>query len=157
MTRNQLYLDCDGVLADFDKRALEIIGVNPREYKEKHGRQTYWDKLYEVENFFLELEPMAEAFELVESVKHLKPIILTGCPRGYWALAQKYAWKDKHFPDLPIIACRSADKHKFCRPGDVLIDDWPKYRKLWEDADGIFILHTSNAESLKELKTIGML
>ena len=151
---NQLYLDCDGVLADFDKRALEIMGVNPRDYEGQHGAQTFWDKLYETENFFRDLDPMPEAHELVESVRHLNPIILTGCPRGYWALAQKHEWKDKHFPDLPMICTRSADKRKFCRPGDILSGDWPKYKHVWEKAGGIFILHKSVSESLKELQSL---
>ena len=34
------------------------------------------------------------------------------------------------------------------QPGDILIDDWPKYKHLWEEAGGIFILHTSAAQSI---------
>src|SRR3546814_16326249 len=34
----QLYLDCDGVLADFDRGATELLGMQPRAYEKRHGR-----------------------------------------------------------------------------------------------------------------------
>src|SRR3546814_13495760 len=33
----QLYLDCDGVLADFDRGATELLGMPPRAYAKRHG------------------------------------------------------------------------------------------------------------------------
>lgn len=39
----QLYLDCDGVLADFDRAATELLGMPPRVY-EKRRRQAALDR-----------------------------------------------------------------------------------------------------------------
>jgi hypothetical protein len=33
----QLYLDCDGVLADFDRGATELLGMPPRAYQKHRG------------------------------------------------------------------------------------------------------------------------
>jgi hypothetical protein len=41
-------------------------------------------------------------------------------------------------------------------PGDVLVDDTPTYRHLWEGAGGRFVLHRSARESLAELRALGL-
>jgi 5'(3')-deoxyribonucleotidase len=153
----QLFLDCDGVLADFNKKATEICGGPPREFEDKVGEQAFWDKLYDTPEFFYSLDPMPDAYELVDAVKHLKPIILTGRPRGEWSVDQKLRWRDKYFPDLEMIVCRSRDKIKHAQPGDVIVDDWEKWRPLWVNGGGVWVLHTSAQNSIRELKKIGLL
>lgn len=150
----QLYLDCDGVLADFDKRGREIFGMCTREYEALHGSEKYWNTLYETPNFFETFDPMEDAYELFEGVKHLNPIILTGCPRGGWATAQKLNWRDKFFPGVPMVAILAKEKSNYCRPGDIIIDDWPLHRHLWEAKGGHWILHTSAKQSLAELNLL---
>jgi len=152
-----IFLDCDGVLADFDKRAHEIFGMFSREYEELHGSEAFWNKLYSTPNFFTDLEPMPDAYELVEAVEHLNPIILTGCPRGGWATRQKLEWRDKYFPKLHLITCLSKEKSIYCRPGDVIVDDWPKHIDAWTSNSGHWILHTSAKQSIAELKALGII
>jgi len=36
-------------------------------------------------------------------------------------------------------------------PGDILVDDTPRWRCLWEEAGGVFVLNRSAAESLAAL------
>ena len=38
----QLFLGCDGVLADFDGYATELLGVPPRQYEARHGPKRFW-------------------------------------------------------------------------------------------------------------------
>jgi hypothetical protein len=95
---------------------------------------------------------MPDARELFDAVRHLRPIILTGCPRGGWAEMQKLAWAAEHFPGTPMVVCRARDKCDYCVPGDILIDDRPQYRDRWEKAGGAFIHHTSAKESISELR-----
>jgi len=153
----QLFLDCDGVLANFDKRAREILGMVPREFEDREGEQKFWDTLYDTTDFFYSLEPMPDAYDLVNAVKHLKPVILTGRPRGEWSVDQKLRWRDKYFPDLEMIVCRSRDKIKHAKPGDVIVDDWEKWQPVWEKGGGVWILHTSAENSIRELKKMGMI
>ena len=38
MAEPRLFLDADGVLADFDEGAKRLLGMTPRAYEAKHGR-----------------------------------------------------------------------------------------------------------------------
>ncbi|TIU94670.1 MAG: hypothetical protein E5W09_22585 [Mesorhizobium sp.] len=153
--RQQLFLDCDGVLADFDAAFAAQFGHPPRVYEAQKGSNTFWrDIQHEAKDFYRNLPLMADARVLYDAVAHLRPIILTGCPLGGWAEPQKLAWAAEHFPGVPMITCMSKDKRTYCRPGDILVDDYLKYRDLWEGAGGIFIHHTSAASSLAALAAL---
>ncbi len=152
----QLFLDCDGVLADFDKRAKEILGMPSREYEKEKGAKNFWKTIYSTPDFFFTIDKMSDADELVNATRHLNPIILTGIPRGDWASDQKLRWRDKHFPDLPMICVESKNKfmHMHQDKHNIIIDDWPKYKPIWEENGGTFILHTSAENSLNELRSM---
>ena len=148
----QLYLDCDGVLADFDKSATAILGAPPRRYEERHGIGRFWKMLASAPDFYFSLPLMPDAMQLFDAVKHLDPIILTGLPRGNWAADQKMRWAAKHFPGVRMITCMARDKRDHAKEGDVLVDDNSKYRHLWEQAGGIFVHHKNAAQSIEELR-----
>ena len=151
MLERRLYLDCDGVLADFDRGAEEVLGVPPRAFEAQHGRDGFWARLAQAPDFFYHLPLMPGAKQLFAAVRHLHPTILTGLPRGDWAAAQKVRWAAHHFPGTRIITCLAADKRDHCCPGDVLVDDMLKYRHLWEDAGGIFVHHRDARQAMDEL------
>lgn len=155
----QIFLDCDGVLADFDLRAAEIFGMPGREFEDTYGSKIFWSTLKNSGNFFGVLKPMVDAMELFKSVEHLNPIILTGAPYGNWAAPQKLEWRDKFFPNTEMIVVNpSRDKFKHMKqPGDILVDDLTKYRHIWEDNGGTFIHHTSAGESIKILKELNII
>jgi hypothetical protein len=149
MTDRRLFLDCDGVLADFDAGFEDRFGMKPRAYEAKHGAATFWNRIRKAEPpFYLMLPLKPDARELYDAVAHLQPTILTGAPIGDWAEPQKRAWAGVHFPDVPVIVCLARDKRDHCRPGDVLVDDQDRYRDLWEERGGIFVLHRSAADSV---------
>ena len=147
----QLFLDCDGVLADFDSRAITLLGEHPRQAEVTLGTEAFWQTLRNQNAFFRDLPKIRDADLLYRSVAHLNPIILTGCPAGEWAEEQKLAWAQEHFPGVRMITCRSKDKRLHMSPGDILIDDYLQYRHLWLEAGGIFIHHQSAKQSLEEL------
>jgi hypothetical protein len=153
--RHQIYLDCDGVLADFDKSATKILGLAPAEFEERHGSGEFWKRLARHGDFFGGLEPMADAYALFDAVKHRKPIILTGMPQGDWAEPQKRRWARRYFPGVPVITTMAALKREHCHPGDVLVDDRPHYRHLWEAEGGVFIQHTDAKSSIRALREAG--
>lgn len=147
----QLYLDCDGVLADFDKGATAILGLHPRAFEKRHGIGRFWARLASAPDFYFGLPLMDDAMELFEAVRHLKPIILTGLPRGGWAADQKVRWAAQYFPGTRIITTMARDKRDHAKEGDVLVDDQPRHRHLWEEVGGIFIHHRSAARSIEAL------
>lgn len=151
---NRLFLDCDGVLADFDAGAREVLGLSPRVFEKRHGLGEFWRRLARAPDFYARLPLMQDACELFEAVRHLDPVILTGLPRGNWAAPQKVRWAAEHFPGVRIITCMAVDKRRHAQEGDALVDDTLRHRHLWEEAGGIFIHHRSAAASIAELKQL---
>jgi hypothetical protein len=150
----RLFLDADGVLADFDEGARLLLGMYPRQFEAKHGRATFWKRLAAAENFYGILPEMADARMLFDGVKHLRPTILTGLPLGNWAAPQKVEWAAEHFPGVPIITCMARDKHKHMHRGDVLVDDRENHRAAYDAAGVIFVHHKNAEDSLRELAKI---
>ena len=154
LERPRLFLDADGVLADFDLAARKLLGMSPKEYIETRGRGAFWARLAKAKNFYGSLPEMPDARVLFDAVKHLKPTILTGLPVGKWAAPQKVEWAAEHFPGVPIITCMARDKHMHMHPGDVLVDDREKHRALYESEGVVFVHHKNAADSLKQLAKI---
>jgi hypothetical protein len=147
----QLYLDCDGVLADFDAGAVSVLGMPPEAFQKRHGPGRFWARLAKAPDFYFGLPLLDGAAELFEAVRHLDPVILTGLPRGDWAADQKVRWAAKHFPGTRIITTLARDKRKHAREGDVLVDDQLRHAALWEEVGGIFIHHRDVPETLERL------
>ena len=148
----QLYLDCDGVLADFDKGATAVLGLPPRAYEERHGLGRFWQQLARAPDFYFGLPLMDDAMELFEEVRHLDPVILTGLPHGNWAADQKVRWAAKYVPGTRIITTMARDKRDHAKEGDVLVDDQLRHSALCIEAGGVFIHHHRAAQSLAELR-----
>jgi hypothetical protein len=153
----QLFLDCDGVLADFEAGATKVLGMRPREFEAAHGLSEFWRRLANAPDFYENLPLMPDAMALYSAVRHLKPVILTGCPRGRWAEAQKVRWAERHFPDMRIITCMAVDKRRHAKTGDILVDDTLKHRHRWKEAGGVFVYHTSAASSIRQLQDMGVI
>ena len=150
----QLYLDCDGVLADFELAATAILGLPPRQFEKRRGLTEFWKRLARHPDFYGSLPLMPDAMDLFDAVRHLDPIILTGLPRGNWAAPQKVRWAAEHFPGTRIITCLAADKRRHARDGDILVDDTLNYQGLWTSAGGIFVHHRSTQTTIEALETL---
>jgi hypothetical protein len=150
----QLFLDCDGVLADFDAGAIDILGMSPREFEERNGKREFWRRIARAKDFYACLPLIADARALFDAVEHLDPIILTGLPLGNWAAPQKVRWAEEHFPGTHIITCMARDKYRHMKGADVLVDDREDHRDKWEAAGGIFVHHKSARKSLEQLAAI---
>jgi len=147
----RVFVDMDGVLADFDTGYEMFFGVRP----DKATDSVDWRLVRDRPHFYRDLPPMPDFQELWDGLRHLDPTILTGVPHSVReAEANKREWVDRHIgPTARMIGCRSIDKclHMEHR-GDVLIDDWTKYRHVWINQGGHWITHTSARESLRLLQ-----
>lgn len=152
MTKLRLFLDLDGVLADFDRGVKAVTGKRPEDLSMK----VMWRELSHHPDFFGTLEFMHDAQELWTFCAPHEPVILTGLPLGSWAPEQKRRWVAHMLgPHVRVITCMARDKHRHAGPGAVLVDDREKARAPWVAAGGIFILHTNAKNSIAELKTLG--
>ena len=153
-SRRRLYLDLDGVLADFDKRVLQLTGSQPDALTKKQ----LWGAISppHCSDFYASLEFTVDGRELWAATAEWQPTVLTGLPMGTWAEAQKRAWVAARLgPHVPVICCMARDKHTYARAGDVLVDDRAETaRAAWEAAGGVFVHHTSAARSIAELRVI---
>jgi len=153
MAQHRLFLDLDGVLADFDRGVEIVTGRRP----DQQSTRAMWSALSRAPDFFGTLEMMRDAKELWDYCRPHRPVILTGLPLGTWAAPQKKRWVANMLgAEVEVITCMSRDKHRWSGPGRVLVDDREKTRESWEAAGGIFILHTAAATSIARLKELGL-
>ena len=60
----QLYLDCDGVLAAFDRGATEILGLPPKAFQARHNPGLFSKKQATAPDFYARLPLMPDAMRL---------------------------------------------------------------------------------------------
>lgn len=151
----KLFVDLDGVLADFDEGYERKFGVRPSIGTDN----VEWKNIEGESNFYRHLPPKGDAFELWSAIVRLQPTVLTGIPKDVpSAAADKRAWVAKMFgPMVPVITCLSKEKCLHAKPGYTLIDDWEKYRHLWEERGGVWITHLNAELTIQELKRKGVI
>lgn len=149
----QIYLDLDGVCADFDKKKFEIFG------RYEVSDDEMWPVIMKhYPTFFADLDPMPDFDLLWNFVKVAKPIVLTALPNPqknsvYGPVRYKTEWVRKHMgPDVPVIVCRRAHKSDYAHEKSVLIDDHVGNIQQFQKAGGIGILHKTAAHSIIALE-----
>ena len=156
----RIYFDSDGTLANFDAGVQTLLGTTPDKYMDAHGVPAFWNALAADTvggGFYQALPMMPGASEMMAATASKRPLILSGCPLGNWAQAQKINWAADHFPGIPMICCPTKDKPLFCDPGDILIDDSAKNGPPWEAAGGTFIHFTGADAALEALRKMGVI
>lgn len=155
----QVFVDLDGVLADFDTHYERLFGRRP----DKTQDNADWRKVVATPGFYATMPLMADAWRLWDFVRRLtpRPIILTGCPKAVPESAvDKCIMVEENFgreASDRMICCASRDKRNFLRNhSDILIDDWERYRDLWIGAGGRWITHTSAENSITQLLKMGI-
>lgn len=146
---NTIFLDMDGVLADFDAYLIEHMGRTFPHMTGPIGDREMWDFLKKVDHLYLKLEPTPYAFQLWDLAHSFgsNVEILTALPRRTslpTAEQDKKDWIKKYFSNTinVRIGPYSRDKWKHANPGDILVDDRPDNIEDWEEkGNGIGILH----------------
>lgn len=159
MKKNYVFLDMDGVLADFNAEIIKRFGKPFVELGQT--AQDRWNTIADNDHEFLyaHLDEMLDADMLVQGVltfcKHRPyiPAILTALPHLLHmpeAEDHKKQWLKQRWPILLEhfnIGPFSKDKVNFARPGDILIDDRIINIEQWRAAGGIGI-HYHNARQV---------
>jgi hypothetical protein len=164
-TEYKIYLDMDGVVADFDKRFTDLAGMGPREFEEEYGKNAFWDFIDEGDNklvFWIGIPPMSDAKQLVDFVSNYDYEMLTAPSLKKQSVMGKGLWMKNQtnkglFPFKPKVNYKSAkNKKDFAAPNHILIDDREDNINSWIAAGGIGILHTSASSTINQLKKLGL-
>ena len=160
---NTIYLDMDGVVADFDLAVQTILGRDSR--VDQRYPESEWNKLRAHQRIYRDLKLCAEANILVNGVQALakehglRVLFLTAVPKDNdfpWAFTDKIEWARRYFPDIPVwFGPYSTDKQIRSCPDDVLIDDRVSNIDEWRDQGGYAILYQGQAQpALDELSLL---
>jgi 5'(3')-deoxyribonucleotidase len=148
-----IYLDMDGVVADFDTYVSNVlnrkIGWGSQDLTDEE-----WERLASIDRLYYQFPLMPDATKLVAYVKSLSTRFhvqfLTAVPRRSTmpsAKDDKQAWVNKYFPGMRMdIGPYSHHKQKWCKSGDILIDDRPSNIEQWTAVGGIAIYHTGDVD-----------
>jgi 5'-nucleotidase len=150
----RVYLDLDGVMADFDAHFPAVFGLDHRGMAD----DDMWRTINAHPSYFRDMPPCRGAIEFFREIEDLNPIILTACPRTNYANAatQKRGWVRQHLSTsatvLPVMG--GHNKPLFMHAlGDILIDDFEKNTRAWTEAGGISILHRNFEDTRRYLRT----
>lgn len=161
----QIYCDLDGVLADFTKKALEVTGIDVRHtYSDKPLKNKFWQGIDlhvgKGHKFFELMDVTHDGHELWDYIKKYHPTILSATGKLKDAEEEKRSWVRRHLGEQAAHRAKfvrlGAEKGRYANQNSILIDDTRKALDPWIEAKGIGILHTSTAETIKQLKELGL-
>ena len=160
MKAPSIYVDMDGVLVDFLKGYKELTGKHLESPSEttKKGKELIQDS----PDYWESLSKTADCDSLWNYIKKYNPKILTANP--IWddsAEKGKFKWIEKHcpVPKKDFYCVPRQDKQIFAKINghqNILIDDYIKNCKEWEDKGGIAIQHKNAKETIIRLKLLGL-
>jgi hypothetical protein len=84
----KVYCDLDGVLADFEKGVVNLLGTRPSNIV----KGTMWKNIARSNAFYENLDWTRDGQELWNAIQHLQPDILTGVPYPKSSRIQKFNW-----------------------------------------------------------------
>lgn len=164
-----LYLDMDGVQADFFRAWANMFGYeNYRDMGSKEKQEENIMKLVNlgddyVEKFFANLPMLPGGIKLLKWIQKNKiPYTILSAPlrhRYESSAAGKRRWLDRHTPGKSQDAIFTANKHKYAMAGghpNVLVDDHGEKIAKWTAAGGIGIKHddATTDQTIEQLSKI---
>ena len=153
----KLYCDMDQVLVAFLSGVRKITGQD----FEKMDRQTRWNKISNTKDFWANLDFMPGAKRLVQRIEKYSPYILSAfTDKDSSSKTGKYKWVQKNtkISKSQVILVKREQKQSYATDNgvhSVLIDDYIKNIKEWENKGGIGVHHTDVSKTLNELKSLG--
>ena len=143
-----IYVDMDGVIADFRKAYLEMFGIDPMDSHLHKSMRKNWDKFVD-EGGFAELDRMPDAMIGLNFLKTIKDIPIeilssTANEKQYDMISsQKKKWLENHKITYPAnFVPGKKHKREYAEKGAILIDDTLVTIEQWNEAGGVGIYHT---------------
>ena len=155
---SMIYLDMDGVIADFVKRYKELYHMEPREAEKKKEFDKYFNEFIATGQF-AKLDLMPGAMDgLTFLRKHLtvptQILSSTANESRYEDISnQKLIWLQTHGITFSAnFVPGKRHKYKFAGPDKIIIDDTESVINQWKEAGGIGILHKDWPSTLAILR-----
>jgi len=171
-----IFCDMDGVLVDFDEGYKQVTGVTTH-HADSQGKEEFWklfrdglkDKDISERSYWANLDWMPDGKQLWDYIKEYNPYVLTAPSVNFdipfeerykmdnnESMQGKTEWVQR-LPNMKKIYFRSAKrKADFAGPNKILIDDRKDTIDSWNANGGIGILHTSSANTIKQLEELGL-
>lgn len=154
----KIYIDCDGVLADFDT-AYDILIGGKEKRPDPSDDDAFWNPIIASLFFWLGIDVLPDARELWDycnaNFDHVAILTSPGRHDVEKAIRQKRIWISSNFgPSANVIFKYSKEKHLYACPNSILIDDWHENVSRWNEAGGHAIRHRNATDTISAIQTI---
>ena len=155
----QIFLDQDGVLADFESGLTKAVGYKV-DLTAKIDVYDIEKRKLTAQRLFRNLDPLPDAWKLVDwcmnSGIHTEILTSAGTVNRTLVVKDKIDWIRRYVhPHWIVIPTFSGtQKAAFAHKKAVLIDDRQRNIDYWVEAGGIGILHKTADETIKQLDYI---
>jgi hypothetical protein len=159
---NTVYLDMDGVIANFDKRFHELYGITSADA----DAQKIFGGMFQdfiANGQFATLELMPDAMDLINflrnSMAHVEILSSTSLPKNQEAVSkQKLIWLEEHgISFFPNLVPGKHLKKNWAKPNAMMIDDTKSVIDDFREAGGYTIWHSDVPTTLAILKTYSLM
>lgn len=161
----KIFLDLDGVFADFHKFVRDNCGI---EYVD--DPKVVWSTLQNIPHLFSELELIDGSLKMFHDIVRTAKIFggcndyqiefLTALPQRtgklMTAARDKADWVDINLTEVHHVNVVDhwSKKKYYCQLSDILIDDAKRNCDEWESVGGIAIHHVSQRETVEQLRML---
>jgi len=169
-----LYLDMDGVLADFELQFEQLTNETPSVFERKKGTKAMWSEISKQGvKYWSEMKPMSDFHILREYLTELKNNskvnieILTSTSADQIGVnfpsesekivrdieAGKKLWTDKYLPGIKVnYADSGTDKSRWATKLTILLDDLYKNVEQFIAAGGEGVVYRNASQAKKEIE-----
>ena len=148
----------DGVLTDFEGRFEKYSdGMKPADYEKKFGKDKFWE-LVDAQGvaFWVGMPWMPDGEQYWDYIKDYDTQLLSSPSRSNTSRLGKRLWVRNNMPGIKLTLAQANLKKNYAAPNHILIDDKKSNIDEWRAEGGIGILHTSAADTIQQLKKLGL-
>ena len=154
----KIFSDMDGVITDFNGRFEKYSnGIPPSEYEKRFGKEKFWE-LADGEGvaFWVGMPWISDGKTYWDYIKNYDVELLSSPSRSQTSRLGKRLWVRNNLPGVKLTLAQAAKKQNYAAPNHILIDDRESNIEQWRSQGGIGILHTSAADTIEQLKQLGL-
>ena len=154
----KVYLDMDGVIADFFSSAIKLADCEHSHWRDMEHRdiQRALKKVRKTPGFFKTIPAFPMANTLVACINNIagEYSILSSPLTSYENCgAEKTEWIENNIHIQPVEIIISDNKPQYAQ-GNILIDDYGYNCRKWEEAGGFAIKYQADEQHISDVVTV---